>query len=70
MIGWLANTVKDLLGQPRLLSHKYKTLCSQVPAQLTILMFNPTPVSLRIHPLTLQSIREAQSGPSIYGFRF
>lgn len=49
MIGWLANTVKDLLGQPRLLSHKYKTLCSQVPAQLTILTVQSHSVSLRIH---------------------
>lgn len=49
MIGWLANTVKDLLGQPRLLSHKDKTLHSQVPAQLTILTVQSHSVSVGIH---------------------
>ena len=49
MIGWLANTVKDLLGQLRLLSHKYKTLRNQVPAQLTILTVQSHSVSVGIH---------------------
>ena len=49
MIAWLANTVKDLVGQPRLLSQKCKTLCDQVPAQLTILTVQSHLVSVGIH---------------------
>ena len=34
--GWLAGTAKDLLGQLRLLSGKYKTIHNQAPAHTTV----------------------------------
>lgn len=52
--GWLAGTAKDPLGQPRLLSHKYKTLHIQIPAHPTLRPIQSSPDFLGLYPDTTE----------------